>query len=80
MNKKLVHSVKLELVFIKPLTFNETSKLAQFIHSGFENTEWGIPMVKVKMKPIGERDDAPEHITAKKLLEIEKESGGKGKQ
>jgi len=77
--KRIAHKVIVMLQF-DGLTLGETAALESFIEDGFDqNTEWGKPAIQIGLEPTGvkEQKKGKEYMTAKKVLELEKEGGKK---
>jgi hypothetical protein len=73
------YDVSIRLSF-KELTLAECSALEAFVEDGLgDKRDWGTPEIKWNLDPRGEREvsSTRKSMTAKKVLEIEKESGGK---
>lgn len=74
MSKTKIHDVTITMMFPTPLSLDETVKLVHYLESGFENSQWGSPVIHIELKYAGLADKVKEKsMTAKKLLEIEKE-------
>lgn len=78
--KKLAFNVSVRIGF-NGLSLDEVAALEEFVHGGFNsNTQWGTPSIKISLDPCGEKEvvkKGEKPMTAKKLLEIEKEHSGK---
>ena len=81
--KRVAYQVNIDLQFDN-LTLEETHNLEVFMEGLTARDDWGTPVVHWKLKPIGHKEFTKDKkvVTAKKLLEIEKDSAGKpcGKQ
>jgi len=80
--KRIAHEVVVRLTF-KDLTLAESAALETFIEGGFDqNNDWGMPEVRFDLTPRGVKELKTDKkvMTAKKVLELEKEGGGKEKK
>lgn len=66
------------------LSLDEIAALEEFIHGGFSsNTQWGTPAIKFSLDPAGDKEitkRGEKPMTAKRVLELEKEHAGKEKK
>ena len=76
--KRVAYQVNIDLQFDN-LTLEETHNLEVFMEGLTARDDWGTPVVHWKLKPIGHKEFTKDKkvVTAKKLLEIEKDSAGK---
>jgi hypothetical protein len=78
--KRLAFDVSVRISF-KSLSLEEMTALESFVYDGFNsNTQWGTPAIKMNLDPAGEKEivkKGEKPMTAKKILELEKEHAGK---
>jgi hypothetical protein len=80
--KRIAHKVIVTLQF-DGLTLAETAALESFIEDGFDqNNEWGMPAIQISLEPTGVKEPKSDKkvMTAKKVLDLEKEHAGKEKK